>query len=206
LYKNVKVIIIGGSPMSGKTTLAIKLAARYEYNCISTDDIGEILQTMADINPIKDLDYREYYIKKSIEDLCLDAWEYHQKIWPAVKRLVKIHSEWGTPIIIEGWALYPSLVNEFKSQNVKNIWLICDQNVLDYRLNANREFYQGASNEDVVKEKFLQRSIWHNKKLFDDLTTANNYIKVTRCLLEAELLEKASNILDHDEASLIEVK
>ena len=40
MYKDIKVILIGGSPMSGKTTLALKLAAKYEYGCVSTDDIG----------------------------------------------------------------------------------------------------------------------------------------------------------------------
>lgn len=51
--------------MSGKSTLASRLSALYGYSHISTDDIGEILQTALDINPIKGFDYREYYIQKS---------------------------------------------------------------------------------------------------------------------------------------------
>ncbi|MBP2658990.1 MAG: uncharacterized protein H6Q69_2022 [Firmicutes bacterium] len=204
LYKNVKVVLVGGSPMSGKTSLATKLSARYEYNCISTDDIGEIAQTMSDINPMKNMDYHEYYIRKSVKDLCIDAWAYHQKIWPAIRRLVQIHSEWGTPIIIEGWALYPNLVSEFKNQNIKSVWLICDQGVLEDRLIKNREFWQGASNEDVMKARYLQRSIWHNEKLCSHACKiANNYIKVTRNLSEDELLEKAISILNCDETSSI---
>ena len=33
-----KVILIGGAPMSGKTTLARKLAAQLEYACLRLDD------------------------------------------------------------------------------------------------------------------------------------------------------------------------
>lgn len=46
--RDLKVILIGGSPMSGKTTLAMTLAARFGYACMSTDDIGEIVSTVAD--------------------------------------------------------------------------------------------------------------------------------------------------------------
>ena len=40
MYKNIKVIFIDGSPMSGKTTLATRIASKYFYTCISTDDIA----------------------------------------------------------------------------------------------------------------------------------------------------------------------
>jgi len=73
MYKNAKVILIGGSPMSGKSTLATRLSACYEYSHISTDDIGEILQTALDINPMKEFDYREYYIQKPFEELANEA-------------------------------------------------------------------------------------------------------------------------------------
>jgi hypothetical protein len=79
MYKNWKVILIGGSPMSRKTMLATRLSACYGYSHISTDDIGEILQVVLDINPMKGFDYREYYIKKSFENLVNEAYDYHKK-------------------------------------------------------------------------------------------------------------------------------
>ena len=57
-----KVILIGGSPMSGKSTIALKLAQRLNYPCIPADDIGEALQTVADIDPMRGMHYHEYYI------------------------------------------------------------------------------------------------------------------------------------------------
>lgn len=39
-----KVILIGGTPYSGKTTLAVKLASMLEYSCISTDESDRISQ------------------------------------------------------------------------------------------------------------------------------------------------------------------
>lgn len=196
MYKNIKVILIGGSPMSGKTTLATKLAQRYEYNCISTDDIGGILKTVVAINPIGDMDYHKYYIKRSWEDLCRDTWQCHQKIWPAVKRLVKIHSEWGTPIIIEGWALYPILFQNSVVENMKRIWLISDSDVLKNRLINAKEFILGASNADMMVEKYLQRSMWHNEKIYQQvIEIGDTYIKITKDLTEKNLVKRAIELL-----------
>lgn len=196
LYKNVKVILIGGSPMSGKTTLATKLAQRYEYNCILTDDIGEILESVVTISPMSDMDYHEYYIKRSLEDLCIDAWECHQKIWPAVKRLIKVHSEWGTPIIVEGWALYPILLQNSVVETTKRIWLISDLTVLKNRLINAKEFIAGASDEDMMVKKYLQRSIWHNERIYQQATEiGDTYIKITKELTEENLVKKAIELL-----------
>lgn len=68
MFRDFKVILIGGSPMIGKTPLALKLASKYEYGCISIDDINEIISTVSDINPMKDLD-EETLVEKAIEIL-----------------------------------------------------------------------------------------------------------------------------------------
>jgi len=56
-----KVILIGGSPMVGKSTAAVALASKLRVPCLSTDDIGEILQTVSAIDPMKGQQYLDYY-------------------------------------------------------------------------------------------------------------------------------------------------
>lgn len=163
-----KVILIGGSPMSGKTTLAKMLSSDLKCSNISTDDIGEILQTAVDINPMKGFDYREYYIKKSQEDMIIDILEYHRRIFPAIERLIEIHSTWGNPIIIEGWALYPSMLKEFNKANIQKLWLVCSENLFEKRLNEDVDFCKGATNENLMNEKYLKRSLWHNNKILKE--------------------------------------
>jgi len=196
MYKDIKVILIGGSPMSGKTTLALKLAAKYEYGCVSTDDIGEIVGTVADINPMKGFDYREYYVNKSIGDLINDTYRYHRSIWPSIKHLIEIHSNWSTPIIIEGWAIYPNLVKAIESENVKTIWLVSDSDVLEERLINKKDFYKGSSCEKAMVTNYLQRSIWHNEKIFNEVIELDDdYIRVTKDLPEEQLVGMAIEIL-----------
>lgn len=198
MFRDIKVILIGGSPMSGKTTLALKLASKYEYGCISTDDIGEIISTVSDINPMKDLDYREYYVNKSIEDLITETSLYHQKLWPSIRHLIEIHSTWSSPIIIEGWALYPQLVEDIKADNIRIIWLVADEAVLEQRLRSQKDFYKGSSDEETMITNYLGRSIWHNSTIANQINELNNNgngIRVTKDLDEETLVKKAIEIL-----------
>jgi len=196
MYKNVKVILIGGSPMSGKTTLANKIASKYFYNCISTDDIGQVIQTVIDIDPMKGHDYREYYIRKSIDDIINDTKKYHEKMWFSIKRLIEIHSTWSNPIIVEGWALYPRLVKELNSESIKKIWLVCDNKLLEKRLLEAKDFYQGATDKDLMISNYLKRSIWHNKKIFEEIKEFNDgYIRISVDLTKEELFKRAIDLL-----------
>lgn len=192
-----KVILIGGSPMVGKSTIAIKLSSKYGYNCISTDDIGEALQTVIDINPMNNMDYQEYYIKKSIGELITDVEEYHLKIWPAIKKLIDIHSDWSTPIIIEGFALYPRLLKSVKADNIASIWLVGSSDLFRERLIRREEFYKGASDVNLLIDKYIKRSSWHNSKIKKELDDMEEeYIMVTKELSIEKVFEKASCILN----------
>ena len=200
--RDLKVILIGGSPMSGKTTLAMTLAARFDYACMSTDDIGEIISTVADVNPMKGVDYRAYYIRRSILDLVADTSRYHQAIRPAIDRLIETHSTWGTPIIIEGWALYPGLTNTSDHPNTAAIWLVSDLDVLAQRLADNEAFSQRSADGEQMRANYLQRSIWHNAQISTAVLTAGaDYIMVTRNLTADELAQKATELLAKKAAS-----
>jgi 2-phosphoglycerate kinase len=188
-----KVILIGGSPMVGKSTAAISLAAKLAYPCISTDDIGEVLQTVTDISPMRGHDYLDYYTCREKAKLIEDITDYHKKMEPAIRKLAEIHSAWGNPLIIEGYALYP---DQFKEQNgnVFSVWLIADKHLLENRLNSNTDFYKNAKDPEKGRENYLYRSEWHNEKIFEQCKAGNqNYIIVKQ---ESTTEEIASCIMD----------
>lgn len=183
--------------MSGKSALALRFSTLYGYSHNSTDDIGEILQTALDINPMKGFDYREYYIQKSFGELVNEAYEYHKKIFPATERLISIHSSWSSPIIIEGWALYPDMLKNIANVNIKKIWLICGEKVLQARLAGSRSFYSGASDEEAMMSKYLRRSIWHNNKILNECkATGDKYIRIADEMGIKELLQKLILLLN----------
>jgi 2-phosphoglycerate kinase len=162
-----KVIFLGGAPMIGKTTVARILACRLGYSSISTDDIGAAIGsvTMTDRHPI---DYREYYIANSKEKLIQDANNQHEALWPALRTLFQNHQAWGHPVVIEGWALRPSYVHSL-SGDVSGLFLLADDALIEMRVRSSG-FSKGASNVALMIERYLERSLWYNAYLRDEVT------------------------------------
>ena len=78
------MILIGGPPMIGETTIARRLAARLDYGPMSTDGLGQSIRavTTPDSHPnlhlMSGIDHREYYVSRSTERLIQDAENQHQ--------------------------------------------------------------------------------------------------------------------------------
>jgi 2-phosphoglycerate kinase len=166
-----KVILVGGAPMSGKTSLAVKLAAKLEYTCCSTDDLAQAVRGVT--NPtthpgfyvMGDEDYREYYINRSLEQLILDTQYQHQSTWPAIEAVIRNHATWGTPIIIEGWGLLPEPLAKLNLPAVQSLFLLATEIVLEKRIRDEKDFHREASDEEKLIHQFLARSCWFNRYL-----------------------------------------
>ncbi|HTV47188.1 MAG TPA: hypothetical protein VMG59_01960 [Phycisphaerae bacterium] len=164
-----KVILIGGAPLTGKTTVAILLATRLGYACISTDDISAALravttsETHPDLHPMGGQDYRTYYVRTSPKKLIHDADFQLQATWPAVAAVIREHATWRVPAVIEGWGLRPEWVAEMDLQETATFWLIADDETIRQRLLADTDFLRWASNKEKLIEHFAARSIWYNR-------------------------------------------
>ncbi|MBP5605325.1 MAG: hypothetical protein J6X60_07255, partial [Ruminiclostridium sp.] len=152
-----KVLLIGGSPMTGKSTAARKIASMYEISAVSTDDIGEILKTAADIDPMKGMNYLDYYENTDIDTLIKDLETYHLAIRNAVTRMIEIHSGWGASMIIEGYAIYPDIK---LTANTSAVWFTAPEELLRSRLEKSAAFARAS---EKAKEHYLQRSLRHDR-------------------------------------------
>jgi len=186
-----KVILIGGSPRVGKSTAAALLASKLIRPCVSTDDIGEALQSMLDIGPIKGYPYPDYYALRTPQQLVDDIVAYHKKVEPAIARLVEVHSNWGSPLVMEGWALYPEFVCGIENEQVFSVWLIAEPGLFESRMRANSSFLDNAAQPEKVIEGYLYRSEWHNKTLLDQCKAGQrNYIVVEERTTPEEIVDR----------------
>jgi hypothetical protein len=153
--------------MLGKTTTARMLACRLGYCMISTDDIAVAIGSVLKRDPNLP-DYCEYYIVNSLEALIRDANRGHERLWPALRTLIEKHEAWDHPVVIEGWALRPSLVHAVPG-DVSGVFLLAGQALIEKRVRAS-DFSEGASNVELMVERFCQRSFWYNAHLLDEVT------------------------------------
>jgi 2-phosphoglycerate kinase len=163
--------------MSGKTTVASRLAATLGYGCLSTDDLGEALRAVTTkdshphLHPMEGYDYREYYVTRSLEALIADVSLEHQAMWPAVQRVIHKHATWGAPIIIEGWSLWPERVIQLRLPSVHALWLVAPEETLRDRMGKAGKFSAGASDEEAMRQQYLARSFWYNTRLQEAVHT-----------------------------------
>lgn len=165
-----KVILIGGAPMTGKSTVARLVAGQLGYGCLSTDDIGQAIEAVTTpqshpaLHGMAGQDYREYYVTRTVQQLIADADRRHAALWPALQRVILAHADWGTPLVMEGWALQPQAVAQLQHQAVRSIWLVTDEQLLAHRVRQD-DFWRGASDEQGMIDRFLGRSIACNTRI-----------------------------------------
>lgn len=193
------VLLLGGGPMIGKSTVALEISSHFKINCISTDDIAEILQSIDDISPIKDKNFLEYYAINYVNKLILDISKYHKTIEPAIHRIIDIHSSWGSSLILERWAIYPNSIIKYKdSSNIKSLWLIAENSLLEepIRLNVSFNNENNFSENDVGN--YVKRSIWHYNLILDQCKINDcNYIVINRNKTKTELFKKIITVTNY---------
>jgi len=152
--------------MIGKTTVAREIACRLQYDCISTDDIGAAIASVTDpashpaFHYMGNQDFREYYIMSHPNDLIRDINRQHEALWPALLSLFRNHSTWGSAAIIEGWALRPEYVARL-SGDISGLFLLADAALVEARIRSS-DFSRGASDEEMMIQRYLERSLWYN--------------------------------------------
>jgi 2-phosphoglycerate kinase len=114
-----EVILIGGAPFSGQTTLAKRLAAQRRYALVALDDLGTAVRAVTTqhshpaLHPMAGWDYRAYYVAHPPATLIQHSMEEHHALWPAIVAVIHAHLQWAGPVILEGWQLDPAYVGVF---------------------------------------------------------------------------------------------
>jgi hypothetical protein len=124
-----EVIVIGGAPFSGKTTLAKRLAAQRGYALVAVDDLGTALRALTTpeshpaLHPMAGWDYRAYYIAHTPPTLIEHSTREHQALWPAIAAVIHAYLQWAGPVILEGWQLDPERVRAVTHPPLRACWL-----------------------------------------------------------------------------------
>jgi 2-phosphoglycerate kinase len=166
-----EVIVIGGAPFAGKTTLAKRLAAQRGYALVAIDDLGTALRALTTsqshpaLHPMAGWDYRAYYIAHPPPTLIEPSRREHQALWPAIAAVIHAHLQWAGLVILEGWQLDPERVRAVGHAQLRACWLLVDEAVLEARLRADTAFHHGCTDVERLIRHYLARCRWANDRV-----------------------------------------
>lgn len=162
-----KVMLIGGGRRTGKSTIAAGISQKTGYSCISTEDIGAIVQAVTGINSLAGRHYIDYYAAAGKQQLIEDLRAYHCTLLDPINALIERYIANDKSLIIEGHALYPKDISGLPDDYVGRVWLVAGQKLLKQRILQNKAFFEEASDKHKVVENYLYRSLWHNKTIYE---------------------------------------
>ena len=82
---------------------------------------------------------------------------------PSVGKIVRTHSTWGDPLVMEGYALWPERVMVADFASTGTVWLSCDDQLLEARNSSQTSFYGGALDEEALIANVLRGSNRYNE-------------------------------------------
>lgn len=163
-----KVILIGGAPGTGKTTLGSALAARFGVTSLTIDDLLTAAQAVTSpeshpgLHIMRGMAYQEYFTNNPVEYLIADAILQHETAWRLVEPVIRKHATWAPAIVIDGWHLRPYKVDQLGFDNVRSAWIVADESVLEERIRNDGEWLRSSRDPEKMVVNFLARSLWFN--------------------------------------------
>ena len=157
--------MIGGSPCSGKSTIASLLARQYQLLHIKLDDLVDEMmsQSSADSQPIcllrQDRNPEQIWMRNP-EEMADEEWRFYEEIFPYVKSyLIKNQDR---SLLVEGAGLLPHLVKELECLVPS---YLCLTPTADFQKKHYRQrewvpyVLEGTTNPDKAFENWMQRDI-----------------------------------------------
>ena len=167
LLKGEKVMLymIGGSPCSGKSTLASLLARKYDLLHIKLDDLVDEMMSQASVDsrPIcllrQDRNPEQIWMRNP-EEMADEEWRFYEEIFPYVKScLIKDQDK---ALLVEGAGLLPHLIKSLEEPAVS---YLCLTPTADFQKKhyIQREWVpyvlEGTTNPEQAFENWMQRDI-----------------------------------------------
>jgi 2-phosphoglycerate kinase len=151
------IILIGGTPTVGKSTIAQAVAGHFNLPWISSDQIREIMRTVARREDYPDLftpegyDAERFLSEFTADEIAKMEYEEGDATWPGVKKLIEEDYTWRDGFVVEGVNILPHLIDrDLKGHDdVRAIFLVDED-------------------KDRMKHVVFTRGLWGDAKSYSD--------------------------------------
>ncbi len=191
------ILLLGGAPAIGKTTVAKEIASKLNIPCLSTDEIRANMRLkknrddypglfLLDKDTVKDP--ASFLRTISLEDLISRVSKESEAVWEGVLERINLVRD-NERLIIEGVAILPSKVAALQKSDNRVQTLILTNNNLELIGKTIR--IRGLGGEpDIFSEQLKQKQI--------------NWVRASNQKYEKEALENELEIIDVNNTRLIQ--
>lgn len=165
---DLRVILIGGTSNTGKSTLAQALASKLGWRYISTDKLARHPGRPWRVRPATVPEHvAHHYLSLTTEELFTEVLRHYGRMWPDVKAIINLHAtdRSAEPLVMEGSALWPDFVATLELDNVGAIWLTGSDDLLRARIYSESRFKQASGRERAMIQSFLWRTQLYNDRM-----------------------------------------
>lgn len=167
-----KVLLLGGTSHTGKSTTANRLAMELGWRHLSTDQLARHPgRPWRDDGSTLPADVIEHFSSHSSSELLEHVLaHYRTNVWPIVEAVVRSHlnNPFDPSLILEGSAVLPDLYERAKlPATCAAAWLTVNNQELRERIFASSQFETKRPDERQLIEAFLGRSLQFNSLVVD---------------------------------------
>ncbi|MEU0406737.1 AAA family ATPase [Streptomyces griseorubiginosus] len=168
--RGVRVIMIGGTSNTGKSTVAEAVAERLGFEHRSTDLLarhpGRPWRTPEREVPPH---VAEHYATLAVDELIDSVLGHYERLWPRIEELIAEHAEHATGpgLVLEGSALWPERVAALDAPHTAAVWLTADESVVRARIRTGGHYDEATEQERFLMDKFLARSLRYQSLMVD---------------------------------------
>ncbi|MFP3915978.1 MAG: AAA family ATPase [Actinomycetota bacterium] len=165
---DVQVVLIGGAPGAGKSTLGRAVASKLGYASLTVDDllVTAVALTTEESHPefhqVSRVGHLRYFTDGPKEKLISDSLAQEAAMWPVLERVISSHINKDSPVAIDWWLLRPRTVAALDNGQVVSVWLHIDPEALWERERENTDWMEGSADKDRMLANFMHRSLWRN--------------------------------------------
>ncbi|PRH79321.1 hypothetical protein C6N75_10160 [Streptomyces solincola] len=160
----VRVVLIGGTSHTGKSTVARAVADRLGFAYRSTDGLARHPG-----RPWPTPEWRvpphvaAHYRSLTVDELIASVLDHYARLWPRIEELVTGHAlagpDGGGGLVLEGSALWPGRVAGLTVPHTAAVWLTADEEVLAARVRAAAGYDRMEAQERAPVDGFLARML-----------------------------------------------
>ncbi|WP_204116903.1 hypothetical protein [Streptomyces sp. CS147] len=167
--RDVRVVLIGGTSNTGKSTVAEAVAERLGFEHRSTDGLarhpGRPWRTPEHEVPPH---VAEHYGTLTTDELIASVLAHYERLWPRIEELITDRARGGAPgLVLEGSALWPERVYRLTAPRTAAVWLTADATVVRDRVWAAGRYEQASEGERLLMDRFLARTVRYQALMAD---------------------------------------